>query len=117
MGQMYQGFNRKEVEERKAMKKAYRDMGVPMDDPEPMPLPAPTSRASRPDLFPAFHSGKCGATRKHPWRDQRTAGGHEVQDVNTRPTDKVATSGADRPSGAEDTDRHGRSIRPRKISR
>ena len=69
-------------------------------EPEPAPpLEAPTSRASRPDLLPAFAMGFNGA------RDMYMCS-------NVQPDSKVATNGAAKPDSAPaDFDRHGRANR------
>lgn len=102
-------FNRKATDEAKDNEERMRRLGMEPLQVEQPPLPEPTSRASRPDLYPAFARG-FGSAMRGP--EYSAPAGSNVSDVNNTPDDKVATSGADdseRPDG-----RKGQSDRPRK---
>jgi hypothetical protein len=52
-------------------------------------VPASTSKASRPDLYPAFAQGCASASPNY-----GTAGGNNLQDTNTDSEHRVSISGA-----------------------
>jgi len=103
-------FNRKESDESRRMRAEMEAMGI--EPPTPPPVPAPSSKASRPDLYPAFARGVNSATSAKvvpSWDGD--VGGTNMDDVNNHPDDKVATSGADR--NQTDFPRKGEVDRPR----
>lgn len=111
-------FNRKLENEEKRHREEMRRMfpGAPeMAEPPKPPLPDATSRASRPDLYPAFAQGVGSATKPRVRHYDRYPAGNNIDDTNVQSDSRVATSGlADPNTAPAPLDRHGRATRPRK---
>ena len=83
-------FNRKVEDQSKEMAAEYGFAPAP-----PPVLPKPTSRASRPDLYPAFSMGVMSTMNAVAPSVGYPAGGN-LSTTNVNPAHQVATSGADR---------------------
>ena len=107
-------FNRKDADDEKRHRKELRRMGIDPTkwDPPPAELPKPTSKASRPDMYPHLARG-INSVMGHPHHPDYPAGRMST-DVNNQPDDRVATDGVADPSRASKAKRHGRTARQRR---
>jgi hypothetical protein len=108
-------FNRKGSEEDKRFRREMADAGYPAPPPEQPALPPTKNQATRPDLYPAMARGVASANSaavRPSWDGYY--GGTNSQDVNNHPTDKIATSGADRTDTMSPDERKGEATRARK---
>lgn len=103
-------FSRNKTARKAEMREELRAMGIKPIPDQAEPLPAATTRASRPDMKPAFNQGVASA-RRIGQPTTYTEPGDNSADTNVFPDSRVAENGV--PREDRGIDPHGRASRKR----